>query len=91
MKNLAVYLAIGLWLLVIAQACEIQYRDEQVLDSKAQQILDEIAAGKDQSQALVDDSLQLALSILDSLQAQKEVDLGNIYFTANDTLGHLSR
>lgn len=79
MKNLALYFAIGLWLLIIAQACEIQYRDEQVLDSKAQQILDEIAAGKDQSQALVDDSLQLALSILDSLQAkQEEVDLGDI-------------
>lgn len=91
MKNLAVYLAIGLWLLVIVQACEIQYRDEQVLDSKAQQILEEIAEGKDQSQALVDDSLQLALSILDSLQAKQEIDLGDMYFTANDTLGHLSR
>lgn len=91
MKNLALYFAIGLWLLIIVQACELQYRDEQVLDSKAQQILEEIAEGKDQSQALVDDSLQLALSILDSLQAKQEIDLGDMYFTADDTLGHLSR
>lgn len=83
-----------IWGLAIVKGCNLQYADEQrfaVLDTKAQQILNEIAEGKDQSQALANDSLQLALSILDSLQAQKEVDLGNVYFTASDTLGHLSR
>ena len=78
MKKLLYTLAIGLWILVFIQACEIQYKDEQVLDSKAQQILAEIAAGKDQSQALADESLQLALSILDSLQAKNDVVLDDI-------------
>lgn len=76
-KTLAL-VAISLWILVFIQACEIQYNDEQVLDSKAQQILDEITAGKDQSQALADESLQLALSILDSLQAKNDVVLDDI-------------
>ena len=94
MKNLAIYFACGLWAYVIGQGCALQYQDEQrfaALDSKAQQILNEIAEGKDQSQALANDSLQLALSILDSLQSKQEIDLGNMYFTASDTLGHLSQ
>lgn len=96
MKNLLYTLAISLWAIVLIQALQIQHADAvkfeaySQLDLEAQQILAEIAEGKDQSEALSKDSLQLALSILDSLQAQ-EVNLGDIYFTANDTLGHLSR
>lgn len=81
MKNLAIYFACGLWAYVIGAGCALQYQDEQrfaALDSKAQQILTEIAEGKDQSQALADDSLQLALSILDSLQAKQEIVLDDI-------------
>lgn len=81
-------LCVVLWAVVIVQGCNLQYADEQHLDSEAQQILNEIAAEQDQSQALSKDSLQLALSILDSLQ---DVVLDDIYFTASDTTGHLNR
>lgn len=90
--------AVLLWLVVLMQGCQLQHADAvkfetysqhaQKLDSEAQRILDELSAGKDQSEALSKDSLRLALSILDSLQ---DVVLDDIYFTANDTLGHLSR
>lgn len=79
MKNLLYILAISLWAIVLIQALQIQHADAvkfeaySQLDSEAQQILDELAAGKDQSQALSKDSLQLALTILDSLQAQEIV------------------
>lgn len=84
MKNLALYFAMGLWMYIIGQACTIQQADavkfeaysqhaleleqELKIDSEAQRILNEIKAGQDQSEALSKDSLQLALSILDSLQ-----------------------
>lgn len=63
------------------------------LDAERLQAIDPVAAQivLDTVKAVQDVQQNTVLAVLDSLQAQKEVDLGNIYFTASDTLGHLNR
>lgn len=72
-------------------ACSLD--SELELDAERLQAIDPVAAQivLDTVKAVQDVQQNTVLAVLDSLQAQKEVDLGNIYFTANDTLGHLSR
>ena len=103
MKNLAAYFAIALWAYVIGAGCALQYQDEQrfatlnqhtacsLAEESSLTLEQELKLDAERLQAIDPVAAQIVLDTLQNVQQAKEVDLGNMYFTANDTLGHLSR
>ena len=82
MKNLAILLAVALWSLVIIQACQIQFADQQKLDQLAlEQALKLDAARFETAGDTI--TAKIILDTLQNVQAVQEQELGTISVSAD--------